>query len=216
MGRDDWNFSTMLDDWIVLFDQGLRTCLGVSTSIRENPAQSVEDDILNEEERKQSAALIRVDHAGEIAAQGLYYGQALVARDPSIKNHLLEAAQEENDHLSWCNERLHELQSHCSIFSPLWYVGSVLIGAFAGCFNDRNSLGFVVETEKQVEQHLENHLMQLPVNDHKSRSIIKQMQEDEIAHGQHASALGAEPLPFFIKKVMNLMSKIMVKTATYF
>ncbi len=164
-------------------------------------------------DRLTSAALMRVNHAGEIAAQALYHGQALVARTAATRNLLLKAAHEENDHLAWCETRLKELDSRPSLLNPLWYAGSFAIGAMAALLGDRMSLGFVVETERQVEGHLDQHLARLPQDDARSRAILETMRSDEIAHGMTAKAAGATELPAPVRMLMRSTARVMTSTA---
>lgn len=156
---------------------------------------------------------MRVNHAGEIAAQALYHGQALVARDDATREMLLKAAREETDHLAWCATRLTELTSRPSVLDPLWYAGSFAIGALAGLLGDRVSLGFVVETERQVEGHLDGHLGALPPHDYRSRAIVEQMRADEIMHGAHAKAAGGIDLPSPVRALMGATARVMTTTA---
>jgi 3-demethoxyubiquinol 3-hydroxylase len=164
-------------------------------------------------DRRSSAALMRVNHAGEIAAQALYHGQALVARSQATRNLLLNAAREETDHLAWCEARLKELDSRPSLLNPLWYAGSFAIGSLAALLGDRTSLGFVVETERQVEGHLDEHLARLPPDDLRSRAILETMRSDEIAHGTSARAAGAAELPPPIRMLMRGTARVMTTTA---
>ena len=164
-------------------------------------------------ERLTSAALMRVNHAGEIAAQALYHGQALVARSAATRDLLLKAAHEETDHLAWCETRLKELDSRPSLLNPLWYAGSFAIGALAALLGDRTSLGFVVETERQVEGHLDQHLARLPPDDARSRVILETMRTDEIAHGMTAKAAGAAELPAPVRMLMRSTARVMTSTA---
>jgi ubiquinone biosynthesis monooxygenase Coq7 len=156
---------------------------------------------------------MRINHAGEIAAQGLYHGQALAARDPAVRQMLLEAGREETDHLAWCEARLAELGDRASRLDPLWYVGSFAIGLAAGLVSDRASLGFVSETEAQVEKHLEGHLERLPARDARSRAILAQMRDDEVQHGQQARDAGGAALPEPVKQLMKLTGRVMTSTA---
>ncbi len=158
---------------------------------------------------------MRVNHAGEIAAQGLYHGQALAARSEPTRRLLLEAAREESDHLAWCETRLAELQSGPSLLDPLWYIGSFAIGALAALSGDRTSLGFVVETERQVERHLDDHLQRLPAGDTRSRAILQAMREDEIAHGTRARSCGGVDLPAPIRTLMRHTARVMTRTAYF-
>jgi ubiquinone biosynthesis monooxygenase Coq7 len=156
---------------------------------------------------------MRINHAGEVAAQALYHGQALTARNPQLRETLRQAADEEGDHLAWCDERLRELDSRPSLLNPLWYAGSFAIGALAGACGDRVSLGFLVETERQVEGHLEDHLARLPAGDARSRSVLEQMKRDETRHGDTAQSAGAAELPAPVKLLMKLTSRVMTRTA---
>lgn len=182
---------------------------------RANPAANISEPPLNETERKLSAALMRVNHAGEIAAQGLYLGQSLSAKTAATRQQMRDAAAEEGDHLRWCEQRLDELHSHTSYLNPLWYTGSLAIGAIAGQTGDRWSYGFVEETERQVMKHLEGHLGELPAQDQKSRAIVEQMKHDEGEHAAAARAAGAAKLPAPIKKLMELTAKLMTISARY-
>lgn len=202
------------DALIEEFDRGLRTLTKSSRSTpRDNPANNTAEIELSEQETQLSGRLMRVNHAGEIAAQGLYHGQALTARAETTITQMRISAKEEEDHLAWCEQRLTELQTHRSRIAPLWYLGSYAIGATAGLFGDKWSLGFVAETEKQVEKHLQNHLNKLPLHDEKSRVIIETMREDERRHGDAAKDLGAVELPKPIQKTMQAASKIMTTGA---
>ena len=201
---------TLADRFIEEFDRGLRTLTKKSRNAqRENPAEQISETELSEKDIQTSGRLMRVNHAGEIAAQGLYHGQALTAHSQETLDRMCISASEEEDHLAWCEERLHELSTSRSLISPFWYWGSYAMGATAGIFGDKWSLGFVAETEKQVEQHLENHLDRLPTNDNKSRAIIKVMQDDERHHGEAAKELGGTELPKPIQEGMKLVSKVM-------
>lgn len=171
------------------------------------------DESLAQQEREHAAGLMRVNHAGEVAAQALYRGQARVARNEEIREHLLQAAQEEQDHLDWCADRLQELDSRPSQLSPVWYAGAYAIGAAAGLAGDHWSLGFVSETERQVEEHLEGHLKKLPENDQRSREIVQRMKEDEARHGQEARDAGGAELPPPVRGIMRLAAKVMTTTA---
>jgi len=197
-----------LDRLLVEAQRALETTLGDPPAARPCPAQA-EDPVLPGPARRHSAGLMRINHVGEVCAQGLYFGQAAVARDPSTRQHLLEAAQEETDHLAWCAQRLRELDSRPSLFNPLWYAGSYAIGTLAGLRGDGWNLGFVVETERQVEAHLDEHLESLPAADQRSREIIRVMKEDEARHADNAEHAGARPLPPPIPQAMALASKFM-------
>lgn len=200
-----------------------RLCLGVDNALRAlsntphttgipNPAGQTEDTAMTEQERRHAAGLMRINHTGEICAQGLYHGQGLVSRCAETQQKMHNAAIEEGDHLSWCKERLDELHSHTSYLNPIWYAGSFVIGAAAGFMGDKWSLGFVAETEKQVINHLDSHLEKLPAGDRRSLKILEKMQVDEAKHRQEAIDAGAKELPGPVKLVMNWSSKIMVKT----
>jgi ubiquinone biosynthesis monooxygenase Coq7 len=167
--------------------------------------------MLEEAERRESARLMRVNHAGEVAAQALYRGQALTARNAEAAAAMAQAAAEELDHLAWCEQRIAELGGRVSVLNPLWYSGSFLIGSLAGALGDRMSLGFLSETERQVESHLRDHLDRLPSGDKRSRAIIEQMKHDEIEHGAKAEALGAAELPRWVKEAMRLTSRLMTR-----
>ncbi|MCL4144876.1 UNVERIFIED_CONTAM: hypothetical protein GTU68_024861 [Idotea baltica] len=202
------------DRLIKEFDRGLRTLTKSSRNAqRINPAEALEESDLSENETQLSGRLMRVNHAGEIAAQGLYHGQALTAKDHATLNQMQISAKEEEDHLAWCEQRLNELQTPRSLIGPVWYLGSYAIGATAGLFGDRWSLGFVAETEDQVEKHLQDHLQKLPSQDQKSRAIIEKMKLDEHQHGQAARDLGGKQLPTPVQKTMQLISKIMTTGA---
>ena len=202
------------DKIIIEFDRGLRTLTKQSRSAqRDNPATSYTQNDLSEKDAIVSGRLMRVNHAGEIAAQGLYHGQALTAQNTTTQEQMQQSAREEEDHLAWCEDRLNELNTPRSLIGPFWYFGSYAIGATAGLFGDKWSLGFVAETERQVEQHLENHLSKLPANDAKSHAIIEKMKEDERHHGEKAKNLGGTDLPGFVQKGMKLVSKVMTTGA---
>lgn len=176
---------------------------------RANPAGVRRETALTPDERRHVAGLMRVNHAGEIAAQALYHGQALTARNPQTRSHLLEAAREEQDHLRWCEERLRELGDAPSRLQPFWYAGSFAIGAIAGLRGDRASLGFVQETERQVSEHLAEHLQRLPEEDRRSRAILETMRRDEERHGADAAAAGAAPLPVPLRGLMRQVARVM-------
>ena len=202
-----------IDRLLLGMDQAVRTLFGrPQVTERPNPANGTADAELSEEERDRVARLMRINHTGEVCAQALYQGQALTAKLPVIRSQMERAAQEENDHLEWCDKRLHELDSRKSLLNPLWYAGSFTLGALAGIAGDKWSLGFVVETERQVESHLEEHLTRLPPQDHKSRAILEQMKEDEVNHANMALAAGGTELPGPVKLAMQLSSKVMTKT----
>jgi ubiquinone biosynthesis monooxygenase Coq7 len=196
-------------------DRALHTLAAPASAQRANPAQATAPVELPDDQRRHAAALMRINHAGEIAAQALYHGQALTARNPAIRETLRQAADEEGDHLAWCDERLRELGSRPSLLNPVWYVGSFAIGALAGACGDRVSLGFLVETERQVEGHLEDHLARLPAADTRSRRVLEEMKRDEVRHGDTAQAAGAAELPAPVKLLMKLTSRVMTRTAYY-
>jgi len=200
---------------LVLTEAGraLRTLASANTASRPSPALDTPSNVLPEDARRHSAGLMRVNHAGEIAAQALYQGQALTARNPELRESFRRAADEESDHLAWCAERLRELNSRPSVLNPLWYFGSLAIGAAAGALGDRVSLGFVAETERQVETHLHDHLGRLAPEDERSRKILEQMKTDETRHGADARAAGAADLPAPVQVLMRLTSRIMTRTA---
>ena len=208
---------TWFDRCIIGFDLALRSVAGGSVAQRPNPGNLCSAAAalpqLDPQERNHAAGLMRINHVGEVCAQALYQAQKLLARDPQIGAMLAQAGQEELDHMAWCEERLRELGSHTSYLNPFWYSGAFAIGLAAGLAGDRWSLGFVAETEKQVERHLDHHLNTLPMNDERSRAIVDQMRLDEIEHGQAAWQAGAQALPEPIKKTMSLVSKIMTATA---
>jgi ubiquinone biosynthesis monooxygenase Coq7 len=180
---------------------------------RPNPAGEMQSGELDDAARRHVAGLMRVNHAGEVAAQALYQGHALAARTPEVREHMLEAAAEERAHLAWCEERLKELGEGPSKLDPLWYAGSFAIGALAGLAGDRWALGFVEETEKQVSEHLSGHLDQLPEADARSRAIVDAMRRDEERHGQEAAAAGASSLPKAVQGLMRGVARIMTRTA---
>jgi 3-demethoxyubiquinol 3-hydroxylase len=205
---------TLIDRFIIEFDTALRSVVGGASAVRPIPGSDVgSSTALNSDEREHAAGLMRVNHVGEVCAQALYQSQKLVARSSEIREMLDHSAEEEMDHLAWCETRLKELGSHTSYLNPFWYAGSFAIGLLAGLAGDRWSLGFVAETEKQVENHLESHLQKLPETDHRSRAIVDQMRVDEKAHGQAALHAGGVNLPEPIQKMMQVISKFMTTTA---
>ena len=203
-----------LDRLLDSAQNALSTVLGGVRAERVNPGHEEADVVLDEAERRHAAGLMRINHVGEVCAQALYVGQAAVARDPATRDQLLAAAQEETDHLAWCGDRLRELDSRPSLLNPLWYAGSYAIGALAGLRGDGWNLGFVVETERQVEAHIGEHLQSLPEADQRSRAILRVMQADEARHAEHAQAAGAKILPAPIPALMANASKLM-KTVAY-
>ena len=214
------NTRTLLDAWIGAADRALRAVLAPAHASRPVPqpapaASGAAEPAaeLSADERRRAAALMRVNHAGEIAAQALYHGQAIVARSETTRRMLLDAAREESDHLAWCESRLKELESRPSLLNPLWYAGSFFIGALAALAGDRASLGFVVETERQVEGHLDGHLGRLPAGDARSRAIVHQMRADEAAHGANARAAGGTDLPQPVRALMRATAGVMTGLA---
>ncbi len=205
---------TPLDRLLIDAQNALGTVFGNVRAERANPGRDQAEIVLEDEERRHAAGLMRINHVGEVCAQALYVGQAAVARDPATRAHLLEAAQEETDHLAWCADRLRELDSHPSLLNPVWYAGSYAIGALAGLRGDGWNLGFVVETERQVEAHLDQHLQQLPQADNRSRAILEAMKADEARHAEDAQARGARMLPPPVPTLMAAASKLM-KTIAY-
>jgi ubiquinone biosynthesis monooxygenase Coq7 len=206
---------TPLDHLIINVDRGLRTLFGQPQSTgRVDPAQAATPDAeLTEAEKRLSARLMRVNHAGEVSAQALYQGQALTARAAAVRDNMKQSALEENDHLVWCQNRISELNGHVSLLNPLWYTGSFTLGAMAGVAGDKWSLGFVAETERQVIKHLEGHLQRLPSQDLKSKAILEQMKEDEAHHASVAVKTGGVPLPKPVCWLMGRVAKVMTKTA---
>ena len=200
-----------LDRILAELEQALRTAQAAEiTANRPSPAAAIEGASgLTEIDRALSEGLMRINHTGEIAAQALYRGQALVARDARQRQHLLAAAAEEQDHLAWCQQRLRELNGHPSYLAPFWYAGSFLVGALAGLAGDRWSLGFVEETEKQVSEHLDDHLGRLPAADQKSRAVVSEMRRDESRHAAEARAAGARELPIPVKSLMTRIADLM-------
>jgi ubiquinone biosynthesis monooxygenase Coq7 len=206
---------TAIDRLIVELDHGLRTAFGPPPKpARANPAREEDESDLPAADRDLAGRFMRINHAGEICAQGLYQGQALTARLPRVRKKMEQAAQEENDHIAWTAERLHELESHRSYLNPFWYAGSFTLGAVAGLAGDRWSLGFVAETEKQVVRHLEGHLQRLSREDRKSRAILESMREDEGHHATTAITAGAASFPEPVQRAMEFASKLFT-TASY-
>jgi len=219
---DDYAYSmtarqySFSDQAVISLDQALGTLFGrPKVTERDNPAKGMGEPSLNAEERALSGRLMRVNHSGEVAAQGLYQGQALSAKLPEVRDAMTRAAMEENDHLAWCEGRIDELGSRKSLLNPLWYTGAMTIGALAGAVGDKWSLGFVAETEYQVVRHLDDHLARLPDQDTKSRAILEQMREDEGHHATIAIEAGGTSLPGLIRALMTLTSKVMTKTALW-
>jgi ubiquinone biosynthesis monooxygenase Coq7 len=204
----------MINALILAADSALRTLWAEPRASRPNPAASVAELQLNEAERRQAGALMRINHVGEVCAQALYTGQALACHDPALRAQLAEASREETDHLAWTQQRLDDLNDRPSLLNPLWYAGAFAIGFAAGKIGgDKISLGFVVETERQVEAHLQSHMDLLPAADTASRAIVSQMKADEIAHAQMAMKAGAVELPTPIKSAMQMAAKVMTTVA---
>ncbi len=204
--------SLTVDSLLQAADSALRA-LFVPAQAARSPADLPEAPTLTETERRHVAGLMRVNHAGEVSAQALYHGQALMARTAATRDYLLQAAAEEGDHLAWCEQRLKELKANTSLLNPFWYAGSFAIGAAAAAFSDALSLGFLTETERQVESHLAEHLGQLPADDRRSRRILETMQSDEVRHANSADARGAAELPPWARLGMALASKVMTRLA---
>ena len=204
---------TSLDRLLVDAQNALDTVFGAPAAERPNPSAGEPEIVLDDAERRHAAGLMRINHVGEVCAQALYVGQAAVARDEATRKHLLEAAQEETDHLAWCAQRLDELDSRPSLLNPLWYAGSYAIGVLAGLRGDGWNLGFVVETERQVEAHLDEHLQTLPPADARSRAILHTMKADEARHADNAQAQGARVLPPPVPTVMAMASNLMKRIA---
>lgn len=201
------------DRLIVEFDKGLRTLFSQAHSVRSYPDTDLPDAAMDEAEKKHAAGLMRINHSGEICAQALYQGQALTARDPVVQQKLQQAAQEETEHLAWTSRRVHELGGHLSVLNPLWYTGSLALGAFAGLLGDKWNLGFLSETERQVGGHLQSHLEKLPQQDAKSRAVVQQMYVDETKHSEMAKQLGGAELPAPVRLLMQASSRILTHTA---
>ncbi|HAZ78361.1 MAG TPA: demethoxyubiquinone hydroxylase family protein [Porticoccaceae bacterium] len=203
---------SLIDKFISQLDHGIRTVLSdAPLPGRKSPAVSIEDQTLNEAERSHALGLMRVNHTGEVCAQALYQGQALTAKLPDVREQMKEAATEEIDHLSWCEDRIKDLGGRTSVFNPIFYAMSFGIGAGAGIVSDKLSLGFVAATEDQVCAHLKTHLDQLPETDHKSRAVVKEMLADEERHAQAALDAGGYKFPTPVKQAMTLISSVMTK-----
>lgn len=211
--QTEFRHFTLIDRAIGHIDHAMFNIFCEQSSSRPYPAESGLDTELSDKQRRLSAGLMRVNHAGEMAAQALYQGQSLTAREPAIRQKFHQASIEEADHLNWCRRRLTELDSRPSLLDPLWYAGSLAIGIAAGIAGDRWNLGFLAETEHQVVSHLESHLDRLPREDERSRMIVSQMKSDEFCHASLAEQLGAAKLPTFVKGVMRLTSKVMTTLA---
>jgi 3-demethoxyubiquinol 3-hydroxylase len=204
-----------IDKLIHTFDSGLRTVFTNAQAARPRPDATLDEPALDDASKAHAAALMRVNHVGEVCAQALYSGQALTSKNPQIVSALKHAAAEETDHLAWCEGRISELGGRKSLLNPVWYAGSFALGALAGALGDKWNLGFLAETEHQVAAHLQNHLSQLDESDIKTRTIVEQMQQDEAAHALEANQLGASELPAPVKAGMKLASRIMTSTAYY-
>lgn len=204
-----------VDELIIRFDRTMRAWAGATAQNRPNPGESISESHLSPEQRLHSAGLMRVNHVGEVCAQALYEAQGRYTKNNTLKAQFAHSAYEEEDHLAWTAQRLRELDSRPSLLNPLWYGGAYAIGAIAAHLGDANSLGFVVETERQVEAHLDGHLDKLAQEDKKSRAIVEQMKVDEAAHGAAAQALGAAELPLPVRLLMRAAAKVMTKTAYY-
>jgi ubiquinone biosynthesis monooxygenase Coq7 len=202
-----------IDRLIVGFDTALRAIAGAHREHRKSPAGTIAEGDLDADMRAEAAALMRVNHVGEVCAQALYQGQALTARAPENRSALAQAAAEEEDHLAWSAERIRELGGRLSLLNPLWYAGAFALGAAAGALGDRHSLGFLAETERQVEEHLEGHLARLASGDRRTRAVIEAMRADEAKHRQTAIELGAAELPPAVKRGMRVMAKLMTTVA---
>ena len=200
---------------VINADKALRVIGGVASASRPTPAAHAADALLDAGEQRHSAGLMRVNHVGEVCAQALYNAQARFAKSEAMREQFSQAGREEEDHLAWTAQRLHELGSQPSLLNPLWYAGAYALGTVAAHLGDARSLGFVVETERQVEAHLNSHLEKLPPQDEKSRAIVKQMSTDEAAHGQAARELGALEAPAPVKAAMAIAAKVMTTTAYY-
>ena len=198
-----------IDHLLAVVDQALNLGNSHAAAARANPAQTLTSPEPDARDRRLVAGLMRINHTGEVCAQALYLGQAAVAESTDTRAHLLQSAREEHDHLVWCDARLREVEARPSLLNPLWFAGSYLIGAGAALFGDRVSLGFVVETERQVEAHLDDHLDRLPLADRRSRAILETMQREEIEHGQHALDRGAVELAAPVRRVMGFCADVM-------
>lgn len=206
---------TPLNTAIAAADSALRTLFAKPRASRGCPTVPAEATVLNEAQKASAGALMRVNHVGEVCAQALYAAQALSTRDPMLRQQFLDASREEGDHLAWTHERLAELGARPSLLNPLWYAGAFGLGLLAGRLGDRVSLGFVMETERQVESHLASHLALLPEGDHASRAIVAQMKDDEARHAADAAQSGAQELPLPVKTLMRASAKVMTTTAHY-
>lgn len=202
-----------IDEFIVHFDKALRTLAAPAATVRPVPGEALPDVVMSDSERAETAALMRINHCGEICAQALYQGQALTARDAAIREELQRAAVEETEHLAWTERRIAELGGRKSLLNPLWYAGSLAIGMVAGRAGDRWNLGFLAETERQVEAHLKRHLARVRPDDGRTRAILEQMVEDEVKHAHTATALGGAELPAPVRSGMRWMGRVMTTLA---
>jgi ubiquinone biosynthesis monooxygenase Coq7 len=202
-----------MDRLIMEFDRALRAVAGVAHAARPSPAERIPENAIEEKDKAHAAALMRVNHVGEVCAQALYQGQALTARDPAAREALARAAREEEDHLAWSAQRVRELGGRLSLLNPLWYAGSFAMGALAGALGDRWNLAFLAETERQVEEHLSGHLEALPEQDERTRAVVEAMRADEAKHRETALGLGAAELPEPVKRAMRFASRVMTTTA---
>ncbi len=208
--------TSLIDTLITKFDENLRAITGsLAPTKRLEPTENIAEVSLTSDEKQHAAGLMRVNHTGEVCAQALYLGQSMVANSKKIKQELKHCAEEEVDHLYWCQKRVHQLGSHVSYLNPLWFGGSFILGVVAGLTGDKWNLGFLAETENQVGAHLDRHLQKLPTADLPSQAIVKQMREDEAKHAETAIKFGAATLPTPIKQTMQLVSKVMTKTVYY-
>lgn len=205
----------MFDALIIEFDKALRTVFAAAPTHRSRPGETLPEAELSDDERRHAAALMRINHVGEVCAQALYQGQALTSRDPATRAALVQAAWEETEHLNWTEKRIEELGGRKSLLNPLWYAGSLAMGVTAGVCGDKWNLGFLAETERQVGAHLTDHLQKLPADDQRSRAVLEQMATDEAEHAATAIRLGAAELPAPIKQAMRLSSRLMTGTAYY-
>ena len=203
----------MIDSLILNVDRALRTVFSAARSVRQTPGRDLAEGEMNEAERRHAAALMRINHVGEVCAQALYQGQAIVCRDERVKRALERAADEEIEHLAWTEGRIRELAGRKSLLNPIWYGGALAIGILAGKMGERWNLGFLAETEQQVEAHLKSHLATLPEQDSRSRAIVDQMAVDEISHAKLAMDLGGQTLPDGVKSAMRAASKVMTSVA---
>jgi ubiquinone biosynthesis monooxygenase Coq7 len=204
-----------LDELLAIADRALRTIAAHPMPVRPYPVATEPEAELTDEEKRESAALMRVNHVGEVCAQALYEAQAVGTRDPQLREAFLAAARDEVDHLAWTQRRIEELGGRRSLLNPLWYAGAFGIGLLTSRIGDRASLGFMAETERQVEAHLQGHLDRLPAGDSVSRAVVRQMQDDEVHHAHTATTMGGVELPFPVKAAMRLAAKVMTSTAHY-